>query len=238
MRVMSLLVLVVGCSGETTPEQNPDSGGKSDDTCLAQTEACTSSDQCCDDLDCATTTLGQVCCGQQGASCTTANGEDCCGSLLCIDGICALPDSMFAAPFPCNQSWTFSHHSAEVRMALDFIRDGGGTDGEAVLASAGGTAFQRFETGGAGNYIVIEHGGGWTTYYFHLSAFSVADGSPVARGQEVGRVGSTGASSGPHLHYEQLLHGVGQPIVIAGQELSPYPSNYGERSITSANGCP
>src|SRR5687768_8291524 len=59
----------------------------------------------------------------------------------------------FQAPFPCGQSWTYSHHSAEVRLALDFVANGGGSNGRPVLASAGGTATRHYQAGGAGNYI-------------------------------------------------------------------------------------
>ena len=144
----------------------------------------------------------------------------------------------FKAPFPCNQRWTYSHHSAEVRLALDFVRnDGGTTNGSAVLASAAGTAYQHSQPSGAGNYIRIEHGGGWRTYYFHLSAFSVGNGVAVSQGQRIGTTGSTGNSSGPHIHYEQLLNGVGQTIRINGVSLAPYPGSYGQKSIVSDNGC-
>ncbi len=143
----------------------------------------------------------------------------------------------FKAPFPCGQSWTYSHHSAEVRLALDFIRNGGGTAGTPNLASAAGTAYRYYQAGGAGNYIVIDHGGGWKTYYFHLAAFSVAHGQWVNQGQQVGTTGATGNVTGPHIHYEQLYNGVGQTIRINGVSLAPYPSTYGVRSITSDNGC-
>ncbi|MFY0568179.1 peptidoglycan DD-metalloendopeptidase family protein [Archangium lansingense] len=147
----------------------------------------------------------------------------------------ALARPNFQAPFPCGQSWTYSHHSAEVRRALDFVKNGGGTNGQPQLASAAGYATRHFESGGAGNYIKIDHGGGWTTYYFHLSAFSVPSGIQVAQGQQIGVTGSTGASSGAHVHYEQLLNGVGQDIVLNGVSLAPYPGSYGSRSITSNN---
>lgn len=147
----------------------------------------------------------------------------------------AAPD--FKAPFACGQSWTYSHHSAEVRRALDFVRDDGGeTAGAPVLASAAGTATQHYEDGGAGNYIVIDHGDGWQTYYFHLDAFSVDDGAQVAQGQQVGTTGATGNVTGPHIHYEQLLNGEGQDITISGTAL-PYPGEYGQESLTSDNGC-
>ncbi|WP_306326036.1 M23 family metallopeptidase [Streptomyces venezuelae] len=145
---------------------------------------------------------------------------------------------LFKAPFPCGQTWTYSHHSAEVRQALDFIRsDGGTTAGTPVLASASGTAYRYSQPSGAGNYIVVDHGGGWKTYYFHLSAYSVANGAAVAQGQQIGTTGSTGNSSGAHIHYEQLYNGVGQSIVINGSSLAPYPGSYGSKSLTSDNGC-
>jgi hypothetical protein len=241
-------ILSAGCTSEGIVTSEGDAsavgdgagdGGGDGEECLVATETCESTDECCGDLECGTTTLGQVCCGQTGASCATDNGEDCCGELLCIGGICGGGASIFKAPFSCDQRWTYSHHSARVRLALDFIReDGGETNGAPVLASAAGVASQRVEDGGAGNYVVIDHGGGWQTYYFHLSTFSVADGANVAQGQEIGKTGTTGASSGPHIHYEQLLNGVGQEIQINGESLAPYPGTYGQRSITSDNGCP
>jgi hypothetical protein len=144
---------------------------------------------------------------------------------------------VFKAPYPCGQRWTYSHHSAEVRLALDFVRTDGTTNGTPVLASAAGTAFRFSQPSGAGNYIAVEHGGGWKTYYFHLSSYSVANGAPVVAGQQIGTTGSTGNSSGPHIHYEQLLNGVGQTITINGVSLAPYPGSYNQRFLTSDNGC-
>ncbi|RLK25866.1 peptidase M23-like protein [Micromonospora sp. M71_S20] len=144
----------------------------------------------------------------------------------------------FKAPYPCGQRWTYSHHSAEVRLALDFVRaDGGVTAGTPVLASAPGTATRHYQSSGAGNYIVIDHGGGWKTYYFHLAAYSVASGAWVNTGQQIGTTGSTGNSSGAHIHYEQLYNGVGQTIRINGVSLAAYPGSYHQKYLTSDNGC-
>lgn len=207
-------------------------------TCLPSMQACSGADSCCDGRTCGTTTLGQVCCGNEGIACATSDGADCCGDLLCVDKRCQKGEAMFKAPYGCGQSWTYDHHSAEVREALDFIRDDGGqTNGAPVLASAEGVATQHSQPSGAGNYIVITHSGGWQTYYFHLSSFSVADGTHVMQGQAIGLTGTTGASSGPHIHYEQLLNGVGQKIKINGVSLEPYPSYYNEKSLVSDNGC-
>ncbi|WP_394822261.1 M23 family metallopeptidase [Pendulispora albinea] len=141
----------------------------------------------------------------------------------------------FLAPFPCGQTWTYTHYNGEIRQALDFVNPSGSTDGSSVLASADGTATQHVEPNGAGNYISIDHGDSWKTYYFHLQSFSVGSGVEVKQGQEIGKVGSTGRSSGPHLHYEQLRDGQGQPIELEGKSLSPYPASYGEATLTSSN---
>lgn len=216
----------------------PDAGEPEASSCLPALAACSGADICCDNRVCATTTAGQVCCGNEGAACSTADGADCCGDLLCVDGKCQKGEAMFKAPYACGQSWTYDHHSAEVREALDFIRDDGGeTNLAPVLASAEGTATRHYEAGGAGNYVAIQHAGGWKTYYFHLADYSVADGAHVTQGQQIGLTGTTGASSGPHIHYEQLLNEVGQKIKINGVSLEPYPADYHQKSLVSDNGC-
>jgi hypothetical protein len=70
------------------PTTRPDSGPPA---CLIATKACTSSSMCCSGLSCATTSLGQVCCGNFEAKCMRPGGEDCCGQLECINGGCCLP---------------------------------------------------------------------------------------------------------------------------------------------------
>lgn len=229
-------VLESGGGGAAPLDGGGGAGGA--EVCLDVTEPCDATEQCCTGV-CGNTSLGQVCCGETGASCATANGEDCCGDLLCVAGHC-LPSGaypLFQAPYPCDESWTYSHHSQEVRRALDFIDEAGNTNGAPALAAAQGVATQHYEAGGAGNYISIEHGGGWRTYYFHLQSFTVADGTFVTQGQEVGRVGSTGASSGPHLHFEELHNGEGKDIYLDGMSLAPYPGEYFEQSHKS-NNCP
>ena len=58
-----------------------------------------------------------------------------------------------------------------------------------------------------GNVIIVDHGEGWQTIYAHLDGFDVAAGDSVAAGQQIGRMGSTGASTGPHLHVEVRHNG-------------------------------
>lgn len=152
---------------------------------------------------------------------------------LCVCSPPALAAPNFKAPYPCGQTWSYYHHSQEVRQALDFDA----VAGTPVLASAAGRAAQYYEANGAGNYVVVDHGGGWKTYYFHLERFSTANGATVSQGQQIGTTGNTGNSFGAHIHYEQLYNGTGQVIAINGRSLAPYPGNSGVARLTSDNGC-
>lgn len=87
-----------------------------------------------------------------------------------------------------------------------------GSTGEPVLAAEAGTVLDAgwAEARGFGNYVVIDHGLGFRTLYGHLSVIRVKPGQEVGRGERVGDVGSTGFSTGPHLHFEVQLDG--QPV--------------------------
>lgn len=81
--------------------------------------------------------------------------------------------------------------------------------GTAVVASdAGYVEFVGWDNSGYGNMILMNHGNGAITRYAHLSAFAVEAGASVKKGQLIGRVGSTGRSTGPHLHFELIVNGV------------------------------
>jgi len=87
--------------------------------------------------------------------------------------------------------------------AIDLPR----TNGWGIYASAPGVV-QTFTTrAGYGNLIVLNHGNGWSTYYGHLSQFKVKAGDYVQQGQLIGIMGSTGKSTGPHLHFEIRQNG-------------------------------
>lgn len=79
--------------------------------------------------------------------------------------------------------------------------------GTPVVASADGRVTMVGVNGGMGNTVVIDHGYGFVTRYAHLSAFKVKRGQQVKRGQVIGLMGTTGYSTGPHLHYEVMRNG-------------------------------
>ena len=79
--------------------------------------------------------------------------------------------------------------------------------GVEVDAPASGTVVMAGDCGGYGNCVVIDHGHSLATVSAHLSRVLVAVGQPVSDGQVIGLVGSTGRSTGPHLHFEVRLHG-------------------------------
>lgn len=79
--------------------------------------------------------------------------------------------------------------------------------GTTVQAASGGTVISAGWYGGYGNYILIDHGGGMATGYGHLSQIFVSAGQQVQKGQAIGAVGSTGMSTGPHLHFEVRIAG-------------------------------
>ena len=79
--------------------------------------------------------------------------------------------------------------------------------GTPVRAAASGIASVAWDPGGFGRYVAIAHALGVRTIYAHLSAALVAPGAPVGAGALIGRVGTTGHSTGPHLHFEVRVRG-------------------------------
>lgn len=86
--------------------------------------------------------------------------------------------------------------------------DIGAPSGTPILAADSGVATVIPDNGnGYGNYIMINHGGGRVTLYAHMSSFAISGGASVTQGQVIGYVGSTGNSTGPHLHFEVRVNG-------------------------------
>jgi murein DD-endopeptidase MepM/ murein hydrolase activator NlpD len=82
-----------------------------------------------------------------------------------------------------------------------------GETGEPVRATAHGTVTAAGWSGGYGRMVELDHGNGFVTRYGHLSVIDVRAGQAIKIGQTVGRLGSTGRSTGPHLHYETRVDG-------------------------------
>lgn len=121
---------------------------------------------------------------------------------------------------------------------LGFVRPHEGIDfhassGTPVYATANGTIVNARASGTFGNMVKINHGFGVMTLYAHLSKFSVKHGQKVKRGDEIGLVGNTGLSVGPHLHYEVHLNGVEvDPVNYFFNDITP--SEY-ELVVEAAN---
>lgn len=97
---------------------------------------------------------------------------------------------------PINKRARF-HHGTDYR----------GKRGTPVLAAGAGTVIYAGRRGGYGRVVFIDHGGGVVTRYAHLSKIEVRAGDTVAAGEQIGRLGSTGRTTGAHLHFEVRLHG-------------------------------
>ena len=80
-------------------------------------------------------------------------------------------------------------------------------NGTPIYAAKPGTVIIAGYSSSAGNWVVIDHGNGLVTKYMHHSSICVSAGQYVERGQQIGAVGSTGQSTGPHLHFQVELNG-------------------------------
>ena len=132
------------------------------------------------------------------------------------DGVIAIPsdkpvraDVVLMSVFG-FRSDPFNHHAA-MHPGIDLS----GAYGTPIYATADGTVLRAgWNNGGYGNLVEVDHGRGITTRYGHMSAILVSAGQHVVRGQQVGRMGSTGRSTGNHLHYE---------VRIDGRAVNPIP---------------
>jgi peptidase M23-like protein len=154
--------------------------------------------------------------------------------MLVIGGPQASAATNFQMPFPCGQTWTgktYTDHGPKPAVDLNRSAD----EGDVVVASESGKVIKVRNEGNEsyGRWIEIDHGGGWTTRYAHLSAQRVSVGQNVSQGQTIGNVGNTGNSSGAHLHYEQLLNGTPKNIKWNGDTIF----YYGARNYKSRNKC-
>lgn len=96
---------------------------------------------------------------------------------------------------------TWEDHTQEFHRGIDI----GAPTGTPVAAAKAGKVIFAGEMGTYGNVVFIDHGNGLSTRYAHLSVIDVAVGDELQRGEKLGEVGSTGFSTGPHLHFEVLI---------------------------------
>jgi hypothetical protein len=140
---------------------------------------------------------------------------------------------LFQMPFACGEGWTASSRSGH--PAIDWNFGTGSADyGKPVAAAAAGIATSKYQSE-YGYYVDIDHGGGWVTRYAHLLGHGLADG-PVAQGEPIGHVGSTGSSTSPHLHWEQRADGVAQYyLYVDGERVVANGSTYRSRNCMRRN---
>lgn len=133
-------------------------------------------------------------------------------SIVTMEGLRrALPFAPVRPPLPgpLDVTSTFGYRTDPFlgRPALHTGMDFRGEYGEAVRATAAGRVVSAGALGGYGNMVEIDHGAGLSTRYGHLSRIAVEEGQWVQAGAELGAIGSTGRSTGPHLHYEVRMDG-------------------------------
>jgi len=116
----------------------------------------------------------------------------------------------FAWPVPgyYHISSPFGPRWGRMHKGIDIA--GGGIHGKNIVAAASGRVIHTvtYNNSGYGYYMIIDHGNGYSTLYGHCSAINVSNGQTVSKGQIIGRVGNTGRSTGPHLHFEIRVNGV------------------------------
>jgi len=113
--------------------------------------------------------------------------------------------------YPTNKHYLsgFDYSEKTNHLGLDFA----GNEGEGVYAAdAGVVVYAGWNDYGYGNMIMVDHGNGFQSLYAHLNAFNVGCGQSVGQGEGIGAIGSTGRSSGPHLHFE----------LMAGTKVNPW----------------
>jgi murein DD-endopeptidase MepM/ murein hydrolase activator NlpD len=106
--------------------------------------------------------------------------------------------------WPTTEHRISGYSFSAIHPAIDI----GGQLGNAIYAADSGVVvYAGWSNYGYGNLLVIDHGNGWQTAYAHLSSIGVACGQSVSRGTTIGALGSSGNSSGPHLHFEMSYNG-------------------------------
>ena len=99
----------------------------------------------------------------------------------------------------------FTDHEPYFHRGIDIASQ----EGSPVFATANGkVAWTGYDEGGYGNLVILDHGYGLKTYYAHLSTIKAKMGASIQKGEVIAHMGSTGKSTGPHLHYEVRIFGI------------------------------
>jgi murein DD-endopeptidase MepM/ murein hydrolase activator NlpD len=119
---------------------------------------------------------------------------------------------------PITSNFGYRIHPILGTRRLHAGTDFGADTGTPIRAAESGTVVHAGWQGGYGNTVIIDHGQGMTTLYAHCSQLYVRDGQAVQKGEAVAAVGSTGMSTGPHLHFEVRINGEPQnPLAFVGR---------------------
>lgn len=121
--------------------------------------------------------------------------------------VAVIPAMLPVKDFRYTSPYGFRYDPFNGGSAMHAGVDMAGAHGELIYATANGTVLQAGRSGGYGNLVELSHGKGIDTRYGHLSAILVKPGETVRQGQAIGRMGSTGRSTGTHLHYEIRVDG-------------------------------
>jgi murein DD-endopeptidase MepM/ murein hydrolase activator NlpD len=121
--------------------------------------------------------------------------------------VAAIPAYMPVKDYRYTSSYGYRYDPFNGGTAMHAGVDMAGAHGEPIYASADGVVQQAGRSGGYGNLVELRHGKGIDTRYGHLSAIAVKPGERVRQGQLIGRMGSTGRSTGTHLHFEVRVDG-------------------------------
>lgn len=129
-----------------------------------------------------------------------------------ITGGTEAPQGAFAWPLPgyASISSGYGYRTLWGRTEFHYGIDIPAPSGTAIVAANDGVVVLSRYSSGYGNYIVVDHGGGYMTLYAHASALWVSEGQTVSRGQSIAGVGTTGPSTGNHLHFEVRVEGAKQ----------------------------
>ncbi len=128
----------------------------------------------------------------------------------------------FMWPLPVTTPGYISQYFHGGHSGLDIAVGGWVNNGKIpALSVSSGEVVRTGSYADWGNLVVVDHGGGYLSYYAHLHSISVSVGQRVAQGQQVGKIGSTGQSSGPHLHLV-----IYAPVGAGGKSIRTDPMNY------------